>query len=222
MPTDPEQLLQEAVQMHSASKFDKGLKKAEEARKLFLKRGQNERAIEALRVMADCALNARDFSRAGKLYEELRRDAVGTASPLYQSAAQWGFGQMALRKMDYPLAVGAFQAGLDLGKKAASKWYTAWNALGLATAYRGTGRIADAQTLLKAAASDFHAIDQSNFASWAEKALADIGGDSSSPPTKDMKIWLCPMCAAKLPPAEAERVRKGKLATCTYCGTSIG
>ena len=222
MPTDPEQLLQKAVQLFSARKFKEAFKSSEQARALFQKAGNRDRAMEALRVMADSALNSRDTSQAAKLYQDLNKEGASVSSGFYQSAAQWGTGQIALRKMDYASAAGSFKMGLDLSKKTGDKWYTAWNALGLSTAYRGMGKTTDAHGLLQGAASDFRSIGQSNYAAWAEKALSEIGGTVLQQSPRDSKPWLCPMCGSSFPPIQAESLKKGSLVTCEYCGTSVG
>jgi tetratricopeptide (TPR) repeat protein len=222
MPTDPEQLLQKAVQLFSAAKFKEAFKSSEQARALFQKAGQRDRAMEALRVMADSALNSRDTSQAAKLYQDLNKEGTSASSSFYQSAAQWGMGQIALRKMDYSSAAVSFKSGLDLSKKTGDKWYSAWNALGLATAYRGTGQAADARGLLQGAASDFRSIGQPKYASWADKILTEIGGTTVAQPSKEPKPWLCPMCGSKLTADQADSLRSGKLITCEYCGTPIG
>jgi tetratricopeptide (TPR) repeat protein len=222
MPTNPEQLLQKAVQLFSATKFKEAFKSSEQARALFQKADQRDRAMEALRVMADSALNSRDTSQAAKLYQDLNKEGTSASNPFYQSAAQWGAGQIALRKMDYASAAASFKVGIDLSKRTADKWFSAWNALGLATAYRGMGNASDARSLLQGAASDFRSIGQSNYAEWAEKALSEIGGTAMQQSLRDLKPWLCPMCGSSFSPAQADSLKKGNLVTCEYCGTSLG
>jgi len=222
MPTDPEQLLQKAVEFFGAAKFKEALKSSEQARTLFEKANQNDRAMEALRVMADSVLNSRDTGQATKFYQDLRKEGVSAGSTFYQSAAHWGIGQIALRKMDYASGAASFKSGLDLAKRGGDKWYSAWNALGLATAYKGMGQIVDARGLLQGALSDFKSIGQPKYASWAERALAEIGGSASAQPTPEPRPWLCPMCGSRFSPSQADSLRKGKLATCEYCGTSVG
>ncbi|MDF1541098.1 MAG: hypothetical protein P1Q69_19530, partial [Candidatus Thorarchaeota archaeon] len=116
---NPEHLLQEAVRLHQSSDFKKGLETAEKARKEFLKEKNPGRAIEALRVMGDCAVNARDFKLAQKLYDELLSDAVSTSNLFYQAAACWGIGQIASHKMNYSEALDSFQTGLKIARQIA-------------------------------------------------------------------------------------------------------
>lgn len=222
MSPDPEQLLKKAVELFGDARFKEAMKFSEQARTLFQKTDQRDRAMEALRVMADSALNSRETAQAAKLYQNLHSEGVSAASVFYQSAAEWGTGQIALRKMDYASAAGSFKAGLDLSRRGGDKWYSAWNALGLATAYRGMGKIADARTLLQGVSSDFHSIGQATYAAWAEKALSEIGATPVQQPAGDPKPWLCPMCGSRLSLAQADSLKKGKLVTCEYCGTSVG
>ncbi len=76
MSPSGEEHLQKAVSCHQASDFKKGIKEAEKARKKFQKEGRTDRAVEALRVMGDCTLNARDLKKAQKIYESLLQDAT--------------------------------------------------------------------------------------------------------------------------------------------------
>jgi len=220
MSPSPEELLAEAVRLHQASDFKKGLKKAEEARKKFLKEGLPARAIEALRVMGDCAVNARDLKKAQKLYGHLLAEAANTSNIFHQSAAQWGLGQVASHKMDYRGAELAFSAGLKLAQKIADRWYTGWNAFGLGNAYRGTGRLDEAKVMYNEAVTAFRSMNQDSLVTWVERALNAIGGDVISP--DQPKMWLCPLCGSKFNPNQAKTLKRGRTVTCEYCGTSVG
>jgi len=222
MSPEPEELLQEAVSMHQSSKFDKCIKAAEKARKKFQEHGQIDRATEALRVMADCTLNARDMKKAEKAYEELWREGIKIDNYWYQSAAKWGLGQVSLRRLDYATASTRFQEGLEFARKIADAWYTAWNAMGLASAYRGTGRLDEAKVLLEEAITNFKKANQLTFAGWAEKALVDIGGELKADTPEEIQPYLCPMCGSRFNSRQAGQLRKGKLVTCDYCGTAVG
>jgi len=126
--TDSEELLQEAVKFHQTSEFKKGIKSAEKARKQFQKDGNSGRAIEALRVMADCTVNARDLKKAQELYRLLLKEAADISSPFYEAAAHWGIGQVYSHQMNYGDAAKSFLNGLKSAQKIADKWYTGWNA----------------------------------------------------------------------------------------------
>ncbi|MFX0108847.1 MAG: tetratricopeptide repeat protein [Candidatus Hodarchaeota archaeon] len=222
MSPEPEEHLQEAVQLHQTSKFDKCIKAAEKARKKFQKSGQIARATEALRVMADCTINALNLKKAHKLYEELLRDGIKIDNYWYQSAAQWGLGQVSLRKMDYSSAAGSFEKGLYLARKIPDKWYIAWNAFGLANALRGMNRIDEARTLLQESIGAYRELGQDMYVSWAEHALSEIGGELHPEPSSDVRVWLCPMCGSSFNLELAVNLRSGKMVTCEYCGTSVG
>jgi tetratricopeptide (TPR) repeat protein len=222
MSPEPEELLKEAVSLHQTSKFDKCIKAAEEARKKFQKHGQIDRATEALRVMADCTLNARNMKKAAKIYDELYHEGVKIDNYWYQSAAKWGLGQVALRRLDYRAAITLFEEGLHFARRIADAWYTAWNAMGLASAYRGTGRLEEAKSLLEEVVTNFKKIDQPTYVEWAEKALVDIGGELTTETPDELQPYLCPMCGSRFKARQAASLRKGKLTTCEYCGTAVG
>ena len=219
MSPTPEELLHEAVRLHQASDFKKGLKKAENARKKFLKEGLPARATEALRVMGDCALNARDLKKAQKLYEQLSDEAEGTSNFFHQSASYWGLGQVSSHKMEYGKAASAFETGLKLAQQIADNWYTAWNSFGLGNAYRGLGRLDEAKQMYNTSLNTFKTLNQSTLLSWVERALKEIGGEVSTP---EMKVWLCPLCGSKYSASQADLLKRGKTVTCEYCGTSVG
>ncbi|MFW9966979.1 MAG: tetratricopeptide repeat protein [Candidatus Thorarchaeota archaeon] len=219
MTPSPEELLQEAVQNHKASRFDKCIKAAEKARKKFQKEGRVDQAIEALRVMADCTVNARDLKKARKLYKNLIEEGAEMSNLWYQSAANWGLGEVALHRMDYFSAATYFQSGLDIARSIADKWYAAWNAFGLANALRGMARLDEAKPLLNEAIEGFRAIDQSTYVSWVERVLNDMRGEVI---TAEAKVWLCPMCGSKFGAEQAGQLKSGELVTCEYCGTSVG
>lgn len=219
MSPTPEELLHEAVQNHQASKFDKCIKAAEKARKKFQKAGRVDQAIEALRVMADCTINARDLKKAEKLYQSLLEEGGEMSNPWYQSAAMWGLGEVALHRMDYSTAANFFTTGLEIARSIADKWYAAWNAFGLANALRGLARLDEAKPLLNEAIRGFRALDKATYVSWAERILNAMGGEVAS---GESKVWLCPMCGSKFSASQAEQLKKGKIATCEYCNTSVG
>ncbi|MHA1909779.1 MAG: tetratricopeptide repeat protein [Candidatus Thorarchaeota archaeon] len=220
MSPGPEDLLHEAVRLHQASDFKKGFKSAEEARKKFLKEGLLARATEALRVMGDCAVNARDLKKAQNLYGQLLAEAASTSNIFHQSAAQWGLGQVSSHRMDYRGAELAFSAGLKLAQKIADRWYTGWNAFGLGNAYRGTGRLDDAKDMYNEAVTAFRSMNQDSLVTWVERALNEIGGDATTP--EQPKMWLCPLCGSRFNSSQAETLKRGKTVTCEYCGTSVG
>ena len=223
MSPTSEEHLSNAVKFHQASDFRKGIKEAETAMKKFEREGKNERAVEALRVMADCTLNTQELKSAEKLYKELLLDSVKISSFWYQSAASWGLGQVALHGMNYPVAQEYFRSGLNLAKKVADKWYTAWNAFGLGTALRGLARLDEARLLYQEALTLFRAMSQATPASWVERALSEIGAEALPDGSAgEVRVWLCPMCGSKFNPQQASALRSGKMATCEYCGTTAG
>ena len=224
MSPTPDELLQEAVRLHSISDFKKGMKSAEKARKKFQKEGRVDRAIEALRVMGDCVVNTHELKKAEKLYNQLWKEGFGISNKWYQAAAHWGLGQVAFRGMNYPAAVTHFEQGLDLARSVAEPWYIAWNAFGLALALRGLARIEEARPLLQEAISAFRDLNQSAAQSWAEKALQEIGGETAFEPDAagDIRIWLCPMCGSKFKETQVSVLKSGKITTCEYCGTAAG
>jgi tetratricopeptide (TPR) repeat protein len=222
MSPTPDELLQEAVKMHQSSQFEKGFKLSEKARKSFLKDKRVDRAIEALRVMADCVINQRNLEKAKKLYEQLLAEATRLANKWYEAAASWGLGQVAAHQMDYASASKWFSKGLNLAEGIADQWYTAWNAFGLGNALRGLGRLSEARTNLEQALSSFQAQNQQTLASWVQRAYSEIGGDLQSGVQQEAKLWLCPMCGSKFNPQMAAILRSGKMVTCEYCGTSVG
>jgi tetratricopeptide (TPR) repeat protein len=221
MSPSPEELLQEAIQSHGRSDFKKCFKAAEKARKQFLKQGDTARAIEALRVMADCTLNNREYMKARKLYEELLKEASQKASGFYQAAAHWGFGQIAMHQMDYRTAADAFKTGLTFARNISDNWYTGWNSFSLGNAQRGMGQLDDARTNLQEAVNAFTAMNQSTYAQWAKRVLDEIGGAPERPP-EEAKVWLCPMCGSKFTANQADLLKRNKTVTCEYCGTSVG
>lgn len=218
----PEELLQEAVNHHQNTEFKKGIKAAEKARKQFLRDGNDTRAMEALRVMADCTINARDLKKAEELYDALLRDANAITNAFYIAAANWGLGQVYSHRMDYPEAAKAFSAGLVTARKIADKWYQGWNALGLGNATRGMGQLNDAEAYYSEAIESFRAMNQPALGSWAERALKEIGGEKVETLPADVKVWLCPMCGSKFNQKETEIIKAGKSVTCTYCSTTVG
>lgn len=223
MSPTPEEHLNNAIRLHQVSDFGKGIKEAENARKKFQKEGRNDRAAEALRVMADCTLNARELKKAEQLYNELLKEGVKVSSFWHQSAASWGLGQVSLHKMNYAVAQQYFKNGLDYAKKIADKWYTAWNAFGLGTALRGLSMIDEAKLLYQEALAAFRAMGQATPAGWVERALSEIGADAlADMPSGEVRLWLCPMCGSKFNPQQASALRSGKMATCEYCGTTAG
>jgi len=219
MSSNPETLLQEAVQLHQSSQFQRGFKLAEKARNAFLDDKRPERAVEALRIMADCTINQRNLDKAKQLYEELLEEAP---SKWYQSAASWGLGQVAAHRMDYTIASNWFRKGLNLAESIADQWYTAWNAFGLGNSLRGIGQLSEAKGNLQKALSSFQAQNQQTFASWVERAYSEIAGDSQLRDRKEAKPWLCPMCGSKFSPELAQKLRSGHIIACEYCGTSVG
>ncbi|MFX1369097.1 MAG: tetratricopeptide repeat protein [Promethearchaeota archaeon] len=222
MSPEPEELLEEALSLHQSSKFDKCIKAAEKARKKFQKHGQIDRATEALRVMADCTLNARDMKKAEKIYDELYREGIKIDNYWYQSAAKWGLGQVALRRLDYKTAIILLEEGLHFARRIADAWYTAWNAMGLASAYRGTGRLDEAKAILEEAIVGFKQIEQAKYVEWAERALAEIGGELTTKTPEELQPYLCPMCGSRFKESQATSLQQGKLTTCEYCGTAVG
>ncbi len=220
--TDAEEYLQQAVQLHSTREFKKGFKSAENARKKFVKEKNLGRAMEALRVMGDCTINLRDLKKAKELYDQLLVEALGMKNLFYQAAALWGLGQVASHQMNHPDATHFFQRGLELARSIGDNWYTGWNAFGLANSLRGMGRLDEARPLLNDALSSFNAMNQSTLVSWVERVLGEIGGESASVPTDGTKMWLCPMCGSKFTQSQANELKRGKTATCEYCGTTVG
>ncbi|MGY5852157.1 MAG: tetratricopeptide repeat protein [Candidatus Thorarchaeota archaeon] len=221
MSPSPQELLDEARQYHQASQFKKGMKTAEKARKNARKEGDSAAAIEGLRIMADCALNAREMKKAKEYYEELIREAAPDTNAFYLSAASWGIGQIALHKMSYHEAISVFKQGLQYAESIADQWYTAWNSFSLGNAQRGIGNLDDAIAYLKKATSTFKAMNQPSFAAWVDRVLDDLGSVSPTS-TTDLEIWLCPLCGSKFDIQEAELLKKGKIVSCEYCGTSVG
>jgi len=219
---NPENLLQEAIRLHQSSDFKKGLKTAEKARKEFLKDKNPGRAIEALRVMGDCAINARNYKQAQKLYDELLSEAVSTSNLFYQAASCWGIGQLSSHKMNHKEALDSFETGLKIARQIADTWYTGWNAFGMGNASRGLGRLDDAKPLYNEAIEAFQSLNQPNLVTWVERALKDIGGEAAELTPADAKVWLCPMCGSKFSPAQVEVLKKRKSVTCEYCGTTVG
>ncbi|MFW9803143.1 MAG: tetratricopeptide repeat protein [Candidatus Thorarchaeota archaeon] len=219
MSPSPEELLHEAVQNHQSSHFDKCIKAAEKARKKFQKEGRVDQAIEALRIMADCTVNARNLKKAEKLYKNLLDEGAEMSNLWYQSAANWGLGEVALHKMDYSTAATFFQSGLEIARGISDKWYSAWNAFGLANALRGMARLDEAKPLLNEAIEGFGAIDQATYVTWVERVQNAIRGEVVS---AEVKVWLCPMCGSRFNAVQANQLKSGKLVTCEYCKTTVG
>jgi tetratricopeptide (TPR) repeat protein len=218
MSSKAEKDLQKAYAHHRSGEFKKGMKSAEKARKRFLKEKLTDRALEALRVMADCAVNARDMQKATNLYTQLLEEGEENDMVFFQAAANWGLGEVAAHRMDYEVASIHFETGLGLARRIADKWFTAWNAFGLGKAYRGIGRIEDSRIALTEALNVFNDLNENRFVTWVDKLLKDMGGEV---PT-DEKVWLCPMCGSRLTREQAESLSSGKIVTCEYCGTSVG
>ncbi|MBE0525635.1 MAG: tetratricopeptide repeat protein [Candidatus Thorarchaeota archaeon] len=223
MSPSAEEHLQEAVSCHQASDFKKGIKEAEKARKNFQKDGRTDRAIEALRVMGDCTLNARELKNAQKIYENLLQEGASISNLWFQAAANWGLGQVALHKMDYSSAFQHFQRGLEQAQSVADNWYTAWNAFGIGNALRGLARLEEAKSSYQSALQAFRSANQPTFVKWVENTLKEIGAEVPEDDTSDdLRIWLCPMCGSKLKAKQASSLKDGKMTTCGYCGTAIG
>ncbi|TFG29290.1 tetratricopeptide repeat protein [Candidatus Thorarchaeota archaeon] len=223
MSPSAEEHLQKAVRLHQASDFKKGIKEAEEARKKFQKEDRKDRAIEALRVMGDCTLNARELKKAQKIYENLFAEGASISNVWFQAAANWGLGQISLHKMSYMSALKYFQQGLEQAQSVADNWYTAWNAFGLGNALRGLARLDEATKAYHLALEAFRAANQSTFVTWVERTLKEIGADVPDTGHGDgIPIWLCPMCGSKLTQAQGAALKAGNMTTCEYCGTAIG
>lgn len=223
MSPSGEEHLQKAVSCHQASDFKKGIKEAERARKKFQKEGRTDRAVEALRVMGDCTLNARELVKAQKIYENLLEEGTKISNVWFQAAANWGLGQIALHKMQYGPAHQFFQLGLQQAQSVADNWYTAWNAFGLANALRGLARLVEAKNGYELALKSFRAANQSTFVTWIENTLKEMGADVPDEGHSDgISIWLCPMCGSKLTQIQGSALKAGKMTTCEYCGTAIG
>lgn len=223
MSPSGEEHLQEAVRCHQASNYKKGIKEAENARKKFQKDGRTDRAIEALRVMGDCTLNARDLKNAQKIYENLLQEGASITNLWFQAAANWGLGQVSLHKMDYTKALQSFQLGFEQAQSIADNWYTAWNGFGAGNALRGLARLEEAKSFYQAALQAFRAANQPTFVTWVENTLKEIGAEVLEvDPSGDMRVWLCPLCGSRLKAKQAAALKTGKMTTCGYCGTTIG
>jgi len=223
MTPSGEEHLQNAVRMHQASDFKKGINAAEKARKMFQKEGRTDRAIEALRVMGDCTLNARDLKKAQKIYENLLDEGANISNQWFQAAANWGLGQISLHKMDYAQALQFFQIGLEQAQSVADNWYTAWNAFGVGNALRGLAHLEEAESAYQLALQAFGAAKQPTFVTWVENTLKEMGADVPDEGLSGgIQIWLCPMCGSKLTVTQGAALKAGKMTTCEYCGTAIG
>jgi tetratricopeptide (TPR) repeat protein len=223
MSPSGEEHLQEAVRCHQSSDFKKGIKEAEKARKKFQKDGRTDRAMEALRVMGDCTLNARELKKAQKIYADLLQEGADISNLWFQSAANWGLGQIALHKMTYPIAFQHFQRGLEQAQSVADNWYTGWNAFGLGNALRGLARLDEATQSYELALRAFRAGNQSTFIKWVENTLKQMGADvPDEGHSGGLPIWLCPMCGSKLTMQQGTQLKAGRMTTCEYCGTTIG
>jgi hypothetical protein len=125
--------------------------------------------------------------------------------------------------MDYSNAFQYFITGLEQAKNIADSWYTAWNAFGLGHALRGLARLKDAESYYHEALEAFRKANQPTFVTWVERALQEIGSEVPEESTAEaIRIWLCPMCGSRLQAEQAAVLRKGKMTTCDYCGTTIG
>ncbi|MHA1137224.1 MAG: tetratricopeptide repeat protein [Candidatus Thorarchaeota archaeon] len=223
MSPSGEEHLQKAISCHQAYDFKKGIKEAENARKKLQKEGRTNRATEALRVMGDCTLNARELKKAQKIYEDLLQEGASITNLWFQAAANWGLGQVALHKMVYSTALQHFQSGLEQAQSVADNWYTAWNAFGLGNALRGLARLDEAKKAYELALQAFLARNQSTFVTWIENTLKEMGADVPEKGQPDgIPKWLCPMCGSKLAQAQGAALKAGKMTTCEYCGTAIG
>lgn len=223
MSPDAETLLQEAIRLHQVADYKKGINQAEKARKQFQKDGRIERAAEALRVMGDCTLNARDIKNAEKIYKDLMREGISLGNLWFQSAAHWGLGQVSLHRMDYSSAADNFQKGLDKARRPKDKWYTAWNAFGLANTLRSLARIEEATARYRQALALFQELNQPSITVWVERALSEIGGDlQTAEGSTEIRVWLCPLCGSKFNQQQAIALKSRKMVTCEYCGTSVG
>lgn len=223
MSPSGEEHLQNAVRMHQTSDFKNGIKEAEKARKKFQKEGRIDRAIESLRVMGDCTLNTHELKKAQKIYEDLLQEGANISNLWFQSAANWGLGQVSLHKMQYAPALQFFQLGFDQAKSVADNWYTAWNAFGAGNALRGLTRLDEAKTAYQAALQTFRTFNQPTFVKWVENTLKEMGADVPDERRSDgIPIWLCPMCGSKLTQKQGATLRDGGMITCEYCGTAIG
>ncbi|TFG06650.1 hypothetical protein EU538_09950 [Candidatus Thorarchaeota archaeon] len=214
--------LDEAYSQFQAGEYKKSKEKAEKARKVFEKEGLVARSAEALRVMADAALNMRDMKKASKLYGNLMNMARSKNIAMYQAAASWGFGEIASYQMDYESAAGHFEAGFQAAKNVASNWFIAWNAFGLAKAYRGLGRLDETRPLLEEAQNLFAALNQPTYVSWVERLADEINVDIGAGQPSESRVWLCPVCGSKYSLGMAELLSRGKKVTCEYCGTTVG
>jgi tetratricopeptide (TPR) repeat protein len=214
-------MLQEATRLHGSRNYGKCIKTAEKARKKFQKEGKLDRAVEALRVMADCALNAHETKKATDLYRELMAEGKRMSNLWFQAAAHWGLGQVHLRLLRYADAVQHFQEGLERAKQVADNWYTAWNAFGLANAKRGMGRLDEARALLQEALTAFKASNQTTFVAWVTKAIQELGGAEETD-AEEIRIWLCPLCGSKFSSGQVDSLKAKKSVTCEYCGTTAG
>ncbi|MFW9848815.1 MAG: tetratricopeptide repeat protein [Candidatus Thorarchaeota archaeon] len=219
---NPEKLLQEAIRMHLSGDFKRGIKLSEKARKEFLKQGNKSRAVEALRIMADCTVNARDLNTARNLYEQLLSEAQEMSNYFYQAAAYWGIGQVYSHEMNYSEAAESFSTGLRSARQIDDKWYTGWNAFGVGNACRGMGNLKDAEAFYNEAIEAFQSMKQPSLVSWVERALKDIGGEKVEPLPNETKIWLCPMCGSKFNLNQVDLLKNGKSVSCEYCRTSVG
>jgi tetratricopeptide (TPR) repeat protein len=223
MSPSAEEHLQTAIRLHQASDFKKGIKEAEKARKKFQKEDNPNRATEALRVMGDCTLNARDLKKAQDIYATLLNEGASTSNLWFQAAANWGLGQIASHKMQYSSALQFFQLGLQQAQGVADNWYTAWNAYGMGNALRGLARLVEAEKSYQLALQAFRAANQATFVTWIEKTLKEMGADIPDEGRIDgIPIWLCPMCGSKLTQSQGTALKAGKMTTCEYCGTAIG
>ncbi|MCF2136919.1 MAG: hypothetical protein K9W43_06695 [Candidatus Thorarchaeota archaeon] len=221
MPTSQEHL-EEARTLHGRGEFKKGMKEALKARKKFLKEDQQGQATEALRVMADCTLNQHDFQEAKRLYKELLEEAHTVHATYYEAAANWGLGEIANHQMNYRKAAIYFELGLHHARSVSDKWFVAWNAFGLGKALRGQGKASEAIPYLQEGKKLFLELGHAAYASWVEKMLDEMGGDEIATAEREVRIWLCPLCGSKFNQNEAQAILTGKMATCQYCGTTVG
>ncbi len=212
----------EAYELHRKGHFKKGFKAAKKAMTKFQKDGLTARALEARRVMADCAINMRDLKTAETLYEDLVRDSRVQQIPFFEAAGSWGLGEVASHRMDYRSASATVERGLSVAERIADRWFTAWNAFGLGKAYRGLGRTADARSHLGRALDIARAEGWTNLVLWVERVLSEIGGDTPVSDAGPDRLWLCPMCGSKLNRDQVQLLLEKNITSCEYCGTTIG
>ncbi len=220
---EAEEYLREARELHRKGEYKKGLKAARKARKRFLKAGDYLNAAEALRIMADCALNGGDINEAKRLYKELLEEGTGASLPHLESAGNWGLGEAAIHHMDFQTAEAHFRLGLQQARDSSNMWFIAWNSFGLAKALRGMGRVKEALALLDEAERLFVRLGMAEYAAWTKKMRDEMSAEKDATvPEQELRVWLCPMCGCRFAPDVAKRLSSGEVVTCQYCGTSVG